>query len=79
MNTFIVDPLSYLEENTEIIYKEHSEKEIFLFIKINSSCATCPNCKISSSRSHSRYCRNVDDIPMSDCHFHFQIIEQKCF
>jgi len=79
MNTSIIDPLSCLDENAQIIYKDQSENEIFLIIKINSHSATCPSCNVSSYRSHSRYCRNVQDLPVSDCYVHFQIIVRKWF
>lgn len=79
MNLSIIDPISCLDENAQIMYKKQSDKEIFLIIKIDSLSAACPSCNISSSRSHSRYCRNVQDLPISDCHVHFQIIVQKWF
>ncbi|WP_156302527.1 transposase family protein [Salinicoccus sp. YB14-2] len=79
MNNSVINPIAYLDGNAQVIYKVQSEKEIFLIIKIDSQSATCPSCHSGSSHRHSRYCRNVQDLPVSECYFHFQIIVQKWF
>ncbi|MBO0994843.1 transposase family protein [Bacillus sp. SD088] len=79
MSTSIVDPISCLDENAQIIYEKQTESELFFIIQIDSTLAICPSCQNYSTRAHSRYCRNVDDLPISDHHVHFQILTHKWF
>jgi len=79
VNNSVIDPTAYLDGNAQVMYKVQSEKEIFLIIKIDLHSTPCPSCQSDTSRRHSRYCRNVQDLPVSECYFHFQIIVQKWF
>lgn len=79
MSTSIIDPISCLDEKAQIIYEKQTEKELFFIIQINSTSAICPSCQNCSIRVHSRYCRNVDDLPISDYHVQFQILTHKWF
>lgn len=79
MTTSIVVPISSLEENAKVIYEKQTENELFFIIQINSTSALCPSCQNCSTRAHSRYCRNVDDLPILDRHVHFQILSHKWF
>lgn len=64
---------------TQIIYQKQTEEGLFFIIQINSSSAVCPTCQKCSSRVHSRYCRNIDDLPVSGQHVHIQILSHKWF
>lgn len=79
MGTSIIDPIAYLDENAQIIYEKQTADEIFFIIQIDSASAICPSSQNYSTRAHSRYCRNVDDLPISDHHVHFQILTHKWF
>lgn len=77
MGPSVIDPISSLDENAQIIYEKQTEEGIFFIIQMNSPSAVCPTCQKCSTRIHSRYCRNIDDLPVSDRHVHFQILSHK--
>lgn len=79
MRTSIVNPLSHLDENIHIIHEEQTNEEFFFIIEVDSSSAICPSCQKPSYRSHSRYSRHVDDLPISDRYVHFQVFLYKWF
>jgi len=79
MSTPIFDPISYLDKNAHIIYQKQTENELFFIIQMDSTTAQCPACQKHATRKNSRYCRNVDDLPISDHYVHFQILTHKWF
>lgn len=73
------ETLFHLEEELHLLYQKQTEEEVFFIPEVRSFSAMCPACHQISNRAHSRYCRNVDDLPVSDCHVHFQVLLQKWF
>lgn len=77
MESTVLNPISSLDTNAHIIYEKQTKETLFFIIQIDSPSAACPSCQKYSSRPHSRYCRNIDDLPISDRHVHFQILIHK--
>lgn len=71
--------LLHLDESVRILHEERTNEELFFIVEVDSSSARCPSCQTLSSRAHSRYCRHVDDLPISNRHVHFQILLHKWF
>lgn len=69
----------HLDENVHVLHEERTNEELFFIVEVDSSSALCPSCQKLSCRAHSRYCRHVDDLPISDRHVHFQILLHKWF
>ena len=68
-----------LDENLRLLHLEQKEEELYFVVDVRSSSAVCPACHQISWRAHSRYSRHVDDLPVSDCHVHFQVLLHKWF
>jgi len=79
MKLLIVNPISHLDENIHVLHEDKTKEELFFIVEVDSSSAICPSCQKLSSRAHSRYSRNVDDLPISDLHVHFQVLLHKWF
>lgn len=69
----------HLDENVHVLHEERTDDELFFIVEVDSSTGRCPSCQKMSHRTHSRYCRHVDDLPISDRHVHFQILLHKWF
>lgn len=69
----------HLDVNIQVLHEEITDEELFFIVKVDSSTARCPSCQKTSHRIHSRYCRHVDDLPISDRYVHFQILLHKWF
>ncbi|WP_143039553.1 transposase family protein [Planococcus faecalis] len=79
MSMPMAEVLSHLDENLHLLYQEQTEEHLFFIVEVRSSSACCPSCHYISHRAHSRYCRNVDDLPVSDRHVHLQVLLHKWF
>ncbi|MBT2583147.1 transposase family protein [Planococcus sp. ISL-109] len=73
------EALFHLDENLHLLYHNQTEEELFFIVEVQSLSALCPVCHQLSRRSHSRYCRKVDDLPITDRHVHFQVLIHKWF
>lgn len=79
MKTPMEEAPFHLDENLPLLYEKQTEEELFFIVEVQSSSALCPACRQISRRPHSRYCRKVDDLPVSDRHVHFQALLHKWF
>ena len=79
MESFAEEVLFQLDRDLRLLYQGQTEDDLFFVVERVSSSSPCPRCQRVSRRAHSRYCRNVDDLPVADRHLHFQIVLHKWF
>ncbi|MGN8845636.1 transposase family protein [Niallia sp. HCP3S3_B10] len=63
----------------ELIHVSSLDNSLILTIKSKRICASCPCCRIVSSRPHSRYSRKVQDLPINDHPVQLLLLSHKWF
>lgn len=71
--------LFLLDGNLHLLYQEQTEGMLFFIVERRSSSAVCPSCHRVSHRTHSRYTRKVNDLPVADRQVNFQVLLHKWF
>lgn len=79
MNLSNTEQLFKFEENVEVIQTLIECEKLYAVLKVCSTHARCPKCKWLSPNRHSRYARNVDDLPVSGHSVHLTVLLQKWF
>ena len=67
------------DDTIEILYEHLDEKNLFYIIEVHSSSAKCPSCDTLSTRSHSRYSREIKDMPQGERHVTMKVFMHKWF
>lgn len=68
-----------LDSNVHIVYQQITDKEFFFILKVESHQAVCPTCSSIAQRVHSRYTRNIIDLPAGGTSVHLQLLTKKWF
>ncbi len=67
------------DDTIEILCEQLDEKNLFYIIEVHSSSAKCPSCDILSTRSHSRYSREIKDMPQGGRNVTMKVFMHKWF
>ena len=67
------------DDTIEILCEQLDEKNLFYIIEVHSSSAKCPSCDTLSTRSHSRYSREIKDMPQGERHVTMKVFMHKWF
>lgn len=61
----IDDIVKELDERLEIIKKEVKKDVMYIYCRMETALARCTNCGFESSRIHSKYQREIGDLPIA--------------
>lgn len=61
------------------LYTEQTNQKIRFFVESKSSTCICPSCQTVSSRSHSRYQRVIQDLPINEKEVEIILFSRKWF
>ena len=67
------------DDTIEILHEHLEDMNLFYVIEVHSSSAKCPSCFTPSTRSHSRYSREIKDMPQGGRNVTMKVFMHKWF